>query len=200
MEKVKVKVLTVGGFPLEELELAGIEIGNTYSALRTEKGVLINNLYFEFFDGDIEIVEEPAEEPDEVEHIKEVLTRYVEQEAKENSEVPEEDPDFSKPTLECRPDDHSVTYFNVEEWTPPITPYHMQVLGVDVKTNKPTRTWIDAYSVLNEIEASEQVKHTIKKLLAHGQRSGGKSKRKDIEECIQQLKYELYRMDKIENS
>ncbi len=82
------------------------------------------------------------------------------------------------------------------------TSYHMQVLGID-KKNKPCRVWVDAYAILNELEASEEVKHTVKKLLASGARSGGKSHIKDIDECIWQLKKEKQRVEfeeEIENS
>lgn len=59
------------------------------------------------------------------------------------------------------------------------SPYHRVVKGVV----------LDAYDVLEAWgKKNSAVDHALKKLLAYGQRSGGKSNIKDLEECIWSLK------------
>lgn len=55
---------------------------------------------------------------------------------------------------------------------------------------------IDAYAVLHAFRVTAQtIGHAIKKLLAPGQRSGGKSLRQDVEEAVWSLNRHLELMD-----
>lgn len=71
-------------------------------------------------------------------------------------------------------------------------PYQRWVLTLDGQV-----ALIDAYVVLNAFPSSAQVDHAIKKLLALGLRSGGKSVYSDVRESRNQLNMELVRLERL---
>lgn len=71
-------------------------------------------------------------------------------------------------------------------------PYQRWVLTLDGQV-----ALIDAYVVLNAFPSSAQVDHAVKKLLALGARSGGKSQFTDVREARNQLDMELTRLERL---
>lgn len=79
--------------------------------------------------------------------------------------------------------------FDIEQKNEAVSnPYQKWVLTLDGKV-----ALIDAYVVCNAFYFSAQVDHSIKKLLALGERSGGKSVIQDLVEARNQLDMEIIR-------
>ena len=64
---------------------------------------------------------------------------------------------------------------------------------------KVERIKFDFYDVANALQASEQVKHTIKKLWRTKGSTGNKNRVADLKECINQLDKEIERITLLEN-
>lgn len=73
--------------------------------------------------------------------------------------------------------------------------YKMKVLGIGVADSEPVHVYIDYYAIANAMDASEEVKHTLKKILALGNRVGGKDYRTDLNECKNQIGLEETRLE-----
>jgi len=76
--------------------------------------------------------------------------------------------------------------------------YHKVFIGECVKTNKPTRVYLDFYAIAKVLDKSPEIEHSIKKLWGAGGRNGGKSYRQDLTEARNQIDKEIEYLDIVE--